>query len=73
MNGEVYPGNRRMTQLHPQAAVIRFRIRDERVEIALITTLSGKRWALPNGSLDECERSRDAGLMTDSGPAGART
>src|SRR5438093_837153 len=38
-----------MARLYRQAAVIPFRIRDERVEIALVTTLSGKRWVVPKG------------------------
>ena len=39
-----------MARLYRQAAVIPFRIRDERLEIALVTTLSGKRWVVPKGS-----------------------
>ena len=62
--------NRGMARLYRQAAVIPFRIRDERVEIALITTLSGKRWVIPKGSLDEGERSRDAALRETEEEAG---
>src|SRR5262249_44075616 len=36
-----------MARLYRQAAMIPIRIRDERVEIALVTTLSGKRWVVP--------------------------
>ena len=59
-----------MARLYRQAAVIPFRIRDERVEIALITTLSGKRWVVPKGSLDEGEQSRDAAIRETEEEAG---
>src|SRR5215470_14659016 len=59
-----------MTRLYRQAAVIPFRIRNERVEIALITTLSGKRWVVPKGSLDAGERSRDAAIRETEEEAG---
>jgi 8-oxo-dGTP pyrophosphatase MutT (NUDIX family) len=59
-----------MARLYRQAAVIPFRIRDERVEIALITTLSGKRWVIPKGSLDEGEQSRDAAIRETKEEAG---
>ena len=59
-----------MARLYRQAAVIPFRIRDERVEIALVTTLSGKRWVVPKGSLDEGERSRDAAIRETEEEAG---
>ena len=59
-----------MAQLYRQAAVIPFRIRDERVEIALVTTLSGKRWVVPKGSLGEGERSQDAAIRETVEEAG---
>jgi 8-oxo-dGTP pyrophosphatase MutT (NUDIX family) len=59
-----------MARLYRQAAVIPFRIRDERVEIALVTTLSGKRWVVPKGSLAEGERSRDAAIRETVEEAG---
>src|SRR5215510_9087544 len=62
--------NREMARLYRQAAVIPFRIRDERVEIALITTVSGKRWVVPKGSLDEGERSREAAIRETEEEAG---
>jgi 8-oxo-dGTP pyrophosphatase MutT (NUDIX family) len=62
--------NREMAQRYRQAAVIPFRIRDERVEIALVTTLSGKRWVIPKGSLDEGEQSRDAAIRETEEEAG---
>jgi 8-oxo-dGTP pyrophosphatase MutT (NUDIX family) len=59
-----------MAQLYRQAAVVPFRIRDERVEIALVTTLRGKRWVIPKGSLDEGERSQDAAIRETEEEAG---
>ena len=59
-----------MARLSRQAAVIPFRIRDERVEIAIVTTLSGKRWVVPKGSLDEGEQSRDAAIRETEEEAG---
>lgn len=59
-----------MGRLYRQAAVIPFRIRDKRVEIALVTTLSGKRWVIPKGSLDEGEGSRDAAIRETIEEAG---
>ena len=55
---------------HRQAAVIPFRIRGERVEIALVTTMSGKRWVVPKGSIDEGERSQDAAIRETMEEAG---
>src|SRR5262252_7494967 len=62
--------NCEMARLYRQAAVIPIRIRDERVEIALVTTLSGKRWVVPKGSLDEGEQSRDAAIRETEEEAG---
>ena len=62
--------NLEMARLYRQAAVIPFRIRDKRIEIALVTTLSGKRWVVPKGSLDEGERSRDAAIRETEEEAG---
>src|SRR5262245_3194978 len=59
-----------MARLYRQAAVIPFRIRGERVEIALITTLSGKRWVIPKGSLDDGEQSPDAAIRETEEEAG---
>jgi 8-oxo-dGTP pyrophosphatase MutT (NUDIX family) len=59
-----------MARLYRQAAVIPFRIRDERFEIALVTTPGGKRWVVPKGSLDEGERSRDAAIRETEEEAG---
>src|SRR5215510_13757936 len=59
-----------MARLYRQAAVIPFRIRDKRVEIALITTVSGKRWVVPKGSLDDGEQPRDAAIRETEEEAG---
>jgi 8-oxo-dGTP pyrophosphatase MutT (NUDIX family) len=59
-----------MARLYRQAAVIPCRIRDKRVEIALVTTLSGKRWVVPKGSLEEGERPRDAAIRETEEEAG---
>jgi 8-oxo-dGTP pyrophosphatase MutT (NUDIX family) len=53
-----------------QAAVIPYRIRKNRVEIALVTTLSGKRWIVPKGSVDDGERPRDAATREAEEEAG---
>jgi 8-oxo-dGTP pyrophosphatase MutT (NUDIX family) len=60
----------KMARLYRQAAVIPFRIRDDRIEIALVTTPGGKRWVVPKGSLDEGERSRDAAIRETEEEAG---
>ena len=59
-----------MARLYRQAAVIPFRIRDERVEIALVTRLSGKGWGVPKGSLEEGEQSREAAIRETEEEAG---
>ena len=43
-----------------QAAVIPYRIRKARVEVALVTTSRGNGWIVPKGSVDEGEAPRDA-------------
>ena len=60
----------KLTRLYRQAAVIPFRIRHERLEIALVTTPRGKRWVVPKGSLDAGERSRDAAIRETEEEAG---
>jgi 8-oxo-dGTP pyrophosphatase MutT (NUDIX family) len=72
MNAEVrgLRENPEMARVYRQAAVIPFRVRDERVEIALVTTLSGKKWVIPKGSLDDGEQSRDAAIRETEEEAG---
>lgn len=59
-----------MPRAQRQAAVIPYRIRKARAEIALVTTLSGKRWIVPKGSLDDGERPRDAAIREAEEEAG---
>src|SRR5262249_35865902 len=60
-----------MARVH-QAAVIPYRIRKERVEVALITTSTGKGWILPKGWVDEGERPREAAIREAEEEAGLR-
>jgi 8-oxo-dGTP pyrophosphatase MutT (NUDIX family) len=55
-----------------KAAVIPYRIRNARVEVALVTTSSGKRWSVPKGSIDDGEHPRDAAIREAEEEAGLR-
>ena len=59
-----------MARLHRQAAVVPYRIRKERVEVALVTTSRGKGWIVPKGSVDDGERPRDAAIREAEEEAG---
>jgi phosphohistidine phosphatase len=59
-----------MARVHRQAAVIPYRIRKARVEIALVTTSRGKGWIVPKGSIDEGERPREAAMREAEEEAG---
>ena len=61
-----------MARVHHQAAVIPYRIRKERVEVALVTTSRGKGWIVPKGSVDDGERPRDAAIREAEEEAGLR-
>ena len=61
-----------MGRVHRQAAVIPYRIRKERVEVALVTTSRGKGWIVPKGSVDEGELPRDAAIREAEEEAGLR-
>jgi phosphohistidine phosphatase len=61
-----------MARVYHQAAVIPYRIRNERVEVALITTSTGKGWILPKGSVDDGERPRQAAIREAEEEAGLR-
>ena len=61
-----------MAQLRRQAAVIPYRIRKARLEVALVTTSTGKGWIVPKGSIDEGERARDAAIREAEEEAGLR-
>jgi 8-oxo-dGTP pyrophosphatase MutT (NUDIX family) len=55
-----------------QAAVIPYRIRRERLEVALVTTTGGGRWIVPKGSIDDGERAREAAIREAEEEAGLR-
>lgn len=55
-----------------KAAVIPYRIRGARLEVALVTTSNGKRWSVPKGSIDDGEDSRDAAIREAEEEAGLR-
>jgi 8-oxo-dGTP pyrophosphatase MutT (NUDIX family) len=55
-----------------KAAVIPYRIRKARLEIALVTTSNGKRWSVPKGSIDEGEHPRDAAIREAVEEAGLK-
>jgi len=59
-----------MAHVHRQAAVIPYRIRKERVEVALVTTSRGKRWIVPKGSVDDGEQPRDTATREAEEEAG---
>ena len=61
-----------MARTYQQAAVIPYRIRKERVEVALVTSSRGKRWILPKGWVDAGERPRDAAIREAEEEAGLR-
>ena len=61
-----------MARLHQQAAVIPYRIRKQRIEVALVTTSKGKGWIVPKGSVDNGERPRDAAIREAEEEAGLR-
>jgi phosphohistidine phosphatase len=61
-----------MAHEHRQAAVIPYRIRNARIEVALVTTSNGKRWIVPKGSIDAGERPRDAAIREAEEEAGLR-
>jgi 8-oxo-dGTP pyrophosphatase MutT (NUDIX family) len=55
-----------------KAAVIPYRIRKARLEVALVTTSNGKRWSVPKGSIDDGERPRDAAIREAEEEAGLK-
>ncbi len=61
-----------MRRVHQQAAVVPYRIRKERVEVALVTTSRGKGWIVPKGSVDDGERPRDTAIREAEEEAGLR-
>jgi 8-oxo-dGTP pyrophosphatase MutT (NUDIX family) len=61
-----------MARVHRKAAVIPYRIRKKRVEIALVTSSRGKGWIVPKGRIDRGELSRDAAIREAEEEAGLR-
>lgn len=61
-----------MARVRQQAAVIPYRIRKERLEVALVTRSGGKGWIVPKGSVDAGERPRDAAIREAEEEAGLR-
>ena len=61
-----------MARVQYQAAVIPYRIRKERIEVALVTTSRGKGWIVPKGSIAVGERPRDAAIREAEEEAGLR-
>ena len=59
-----------MSRVRHQAAVIPYRIRKERVEVALVTTSRGKGWIVPKGSVDDGEHPREAAIREAEEEAG---
>jgi 8-oxo-dGTP pyrophosphatase MutT (NUDIX family) len=61
-----------MARIRRQAAVIPYRIRKARLEVALVTTSKGNGWIVPKGCIDEGERARDAAIREAEEEAGLR-
>lgn len=61
-----------MARARRQAAVIPYRIRKRRIEVALVTSSRGKRWIVPKGSVARGERPRDAAIREAEEEAGVR-
>jgi 8-oxo-dGTP pyrophosphatase MutT (NUDIX family) len=59
-----------MARLIRQAAVVPYRIRNARIEIALVTRSSGNGWIVPKGTVNAGEESRDAALREAEEEAG---
>ncbi|HSC29148.1 MAG TPA: NUDIX domain-containing protein, partial [Vicinamibacterales bacterium] len=59
-----------MARVQRQAAVVPYRIRKRRVEVALVTTSTGRGWIVPKGSVDDGERPREAAIREAEEEAG---
>jgi len=59
-----------MARVIRQAAVVPYRIRKERVEVALVTRSRGNGWILPKGSLDDGEEPHEAAIREAEEEAG---
>jgi len=59
-----------MAPVHRKAAVIPYRIRRKRLEVALVTTSRGKGWIVPKGTVGQGEEARDAAIREAEEEAG---
>jgi phosphohistidine phosphatase len=59
-----------MARVYRKAAVIPYRIRRKRLEIALVTTSRGKGWIVPKGTVGRGEGARDAAIREAEEEAG---
>ncbi len=59
-----------MADAQRKAAVIPYRIRKNRVEVALVTTSGGKGWIVPKGSVGRGEQIRHAAIRETEEEAG---
>ncbi len=59
-----------MSRICHQVAVIPYRIVGDAIEIALVTSVRGKRWILPKGSIDEGEEPHGAAVRETEEEAG---
>ena len=59
-----------MARVLRKAAVIPYRIRKKRVEVALVTTANGTGWIVPKGSVGEGELAGDAAIREAEEEAG---
>lgn len=61
-----------MARIRRQAAVIPYRIRKARVEVALVSRSRGKGWIVPKGTIGNDERPRDAAIREAEEEAGLK-
>jgi len=59
-----------MSRVYRQVAVIPYRVHEECVEIALVTSYGGKRWVVPKGSIGDGEAAMDAAIRETEEEAG---
>jgi 8-oxo-dGTP pyrophosphatase MutT (NUDIX family) len=59
-----------MARVHRKAAVIPYRVRRKRLEVALVTTSRGKGWIVPKGTVGRGEEARDAAIREAEEEAG---
>src|SRR5262245_30776269 len=59
-----------MAALRRKAAVIPYRVRRNRLEVALVTSSGGKRWIVPKGTVGHGEQVREAAIREAEEEAG---